>query len=196
VTDDLTSPKERRAVFLDRDGVINRNRVDYVKNWGEFEFEDASLEGLALLARTDFYVIVASNQSAVARNLVSSAQLEEIHRLMCIMVQDAGGRIDRILYCPHRPEENCECRKPRPGMLYRARDEMCLNLSQCYFVGDSIVDLGAGSAVGCTTVLVRTGQGRSSLDNLKEHSISPTVIVDNLYDAVVWIIERERHRTN
>lgn len=196
MTKSISNTERHRAIFLDRDGVINRNRDDYVKDWSEFEFEERSLDGLILLAKTDFLVIVTSNQSAVGRKLLSIAQLEEIHRQMCASVYDVGGRIDRIFYCPHRPEDNCECRKPRPGMLYQARDEMFVDLSQSYFVGDSIVDLAAGSAVGCTTVLVRTGQGRSSLDSLKEDSVSPDVIVDNLYDGVAWIINRERHRIN
>lgn len=194
--DRVSHTSRRRAIFLDRDGVINRNRADYVKEWDEFEFEEGSLEGLALLAQTDFCIIVASNQSALARNLLSTTQLDEIHKQMCEAVQAAGGRIDRIFYCPHGPQDNCDCRKPKPGMLYLARDDMDIDLSQSYFVGDSLADLSAGAAVGCTTVLVRTGRGLSSLEQLQANSASPSVVVNNLYDAAALIVYRERISTS
>ena len=104
-----------KTVFLDRDGVICQNRVDHVKSWAEFQFLPGALSAIAELTRAGCRVVVLTNQAVVNRGLMSAELVEEINRLMIEKVAEAGGRIDMVVYCPHRPEENCECRKPRPG---------------------------------------------------------------------------------
>ncbi len=188
------APSRTRAVFIDRDGVINENRADYVKSWSEFRFIDGSLEALARLAATEFHVVIASNQSAIGRGLATQESVEEIHRLMTAEIERAGGRVTQVLYCPHPPEARCACRKPRAGMLLRACSDLGLDLARSYMIGDALSDIRAGAAVGCTTVLVGTGLGaeaQAQLDELDALDGSRPRVVPDLAAAVNWILERE-----
>ncbi|MGB8648012.1 MAG: D-glycero-beta-D-manno-heptose 1,7-bisphosphate 7-phosphatase [Anaerolineae bacterium] len=184
--------ENRRAVFLDRDGVINRNRSDYVKSWSEFEFLDGALAALARLAETDFHVLVITNQSAIARALTSREQVEEIHRRMVEQAVRSGGRVDDILYCPHHPDEGCACRKPQPGLILRAGARHHLDLASSYMVGDSLEDMQAGLAAGCTLLLVRTGRGAEAIARLDQWPGPHPFIVDDLAGAVTWILQEHR----
>lgn len=153
----------RRTVFLDRDGVICRNRDDYVKSWDEFVFIPGALPALARLAQTDLGIVVVTNQSAINRGIVPRMVVEDIHARMVRAIETAGGRVDLVMVCPHRPDEECDCRKPEPGMLLRAAKELGVDLHRSYFVGDAGSDVKAGQAVGCKCYLVLTGRGRSEL---------------------------------
>jgi histidinol-phosphate phosphatase family protein len=180
-----------RAIFLDRDGVICRNRPDYVKSWGEFSFLARAPESLARLALLEMPIVVVSNQSAINRGIVTSEIVEEINARMVAEVQAAGGRIDRVYYCPHRPDEDCECRKPRPGLLKRAAAELGIELDGSYFVGDAWSDIQAGLAVGCTSFLVLTGRGlRQAVQALREGPGRFRVARD-LSEAVTAILRTE-----
>jgi D-glycero-D-manno-heptose 1,7-bisphosphate phosphatase len=148
------------AVFLDRDGVINRDRADYVKSWEEFEFLPGVLEAFRLLARGPHRIIVVSNQSAIGRGLVSREAVDEIHARMTEAVRRSGGRIDAVYYCPHRPEADCLCRKPRPGLLLKAARELGIDLAGSWLIGDDLRDLESAVAAGVRPVLVRTGHGK------------------------------------
>ncbi len=180
-----------RAVFLDRDGVINVYRKDYVRSWEQFVFLNGSLEGMAILARLGFKLVVISNQSAIGRNLVGRQVVEDIHRRMSAQVHRAGGAIAGVYYCPHTPEQNCECRKPRSGLLIQAARDLHLDLAGSYLVGDALDDLITGQRVGCTTVLVRTGRGLDESRRLGGFGGDPPAVVDNLLDAANWILARE-----
>jgi D-glycero-D-manno-heptose 1,7-bisphosphate phosphatase len=150
----------KNAIFLDRDGVINRDRRDYVKSWEEFEFLPGVLEALRLLAPGPHRIIVVSNQSAIGRGLVSSEAVDEIHDRMVEAVRAGGGRIDAVYYCPHSPEADCPCRKPRPGLLLRAARELDIDLPGSWLIGDDLRDLESAVAAGVRPVLVRTGHGK------------------------------------
>ncbi|RME75851.1 MAG: HAD family hydrolase [Chloroflexi bacterium] len=180
-----------RAVFLDRDGVICRNRSDHVKSWTEFEFLPGALESLALLAYLGWPVVVVTNQAAVHRNLVSEEAVQEIHRRMVAEVTAAGGRIDRVLYCPHRPDEACFCRKPEPGMLVQAAQEMGLTLAGSYLVGDAASDMLAARRVGCRPFLVLTGRGMHQLLPALQMAGGQFTTVRNLKSAVAHILQAE-----
>ena len=180
-----------RAVFLDRDGVINRNRPDYVKSWEEVVFLPGVFESLRRLAGTLYKIIVISNQSAINRGIITTATVEDIHRRMTEAVQSHSGRIDNFVYCPHRPDEECDCRKPRAGMLLRSARRFSLDLAQCLLIGDAVSDLQAAWAVGCTPILVQTGKGRESLPMLRDSERGPTVVVEDLSAAVDWILKRD-----
>jgi D-glycero-D-manno-heptose 1,7-bisphosphate phosphatase len=171
----------RPAVFLDRDGVINQDRTDYIKSWSEFTFVEGALDALRCLAVSPYAVVVVSNQSAVGRGLISQDVVDDIHRHMVEAVRRAGGRIDAVYYCPHAPNAGCACRKPRPGLILRAAREMDLDLHASWLVGDNLRDLQAAIAAGVRPVLVQTGHGKavSRLENL------PTdLIYTDLLDAV------------
>jgi len=153
----------QRAVFIDRDGVICRNRKDHVKSWEEFVFLPGVLNALVRLSRSDFLVIVITNQAIVNRGMVPVEVLEDIHRRMVRAVESVGGRIDRVLYCPHRPDENCGCRKPQPGLLLQAAREMGVDLSQSWLIGDALSDMVAARRAGCQRYMVLTGRGWQEL---------------------------------
>lgn len=156
------------AVFLDRDGVICENRSDHVKSWDEFNFLPGAKESIAALSRLNIPIVVVTNQAAINRGLTTAAAVIDIHTRMVAEINAAGGRVDRVLYCPHRPAEACDCRKPRAGMLRRAAADLRLDLRRSYMVGDALTDLQAGLAVGATPVMVLTGRGfRQLLPSLR-----------------------------
>lgn len=151
---DVRSMQDIGTVFLDRDGVINRLRSDYVTSWEAFEFLPGAKEALRLLNAAGLRVIVVTNQRAVARGLLSETKLASIHAKMCAEVAAAGGKIDAIYYCPH-DKDACDCRKPRVGMLLQAqRGFPEINFRRSVLVGDSLTDMQAGLRVGCQLILV------------------------------------------
>lgn len=182
----------RAAVFLDRDGVINENRAGYVKSWEEFVFLPNVFEPLRQLAQNSLLTIVVTNQSAINRDLVSRETVETIHRQMCEVVSRNGGRIDAVLTCSHRPDENCRCRKPEPGLLLQAAKRFDLDLPQSYLIGDALCDIAVGLAVGCRPILVLTGQGREELVRLKAHGYNGYCVATDLKEAVDWVLDNHR----
>jgi D-glycero-D-manno-heptose 1,7-bisphosphate phosphatase len=181
----------KRAIFLDRDGVINKNRPDNVKIWDEFEFEQGSRDALVRLGTTDFQIVVISNQSGIGRGQMTSAAVDAIHSQMIALIAHSGGRIDRIYYCPHRPEDNCTCRKPSPELLLRARDELNLDLAHSYFIGDWIDDVRAARRADATPLLVLSGRGKKALEEMRKAEMSPPHVFENLNAAVNWILQNE-----
>lgn len=176
------------AVFLDRDGVINRNRGDYVLSWAEFEFLPGSLEALRRLAGLGWPVVVVTNQSPIGRGLVSSRTIADINRRMMALVRDAGGRLDAVYSCPHWPEEGCECRKPRPGLLLMAARDLGLDLERSCLIGDGAGDIEAGLACGCRSLLVQTGRGVEELARLRERGVEGYEVVADLARAVECVL--------
>jgi D-glycero-D-manno-heptose 1,7-bisphosphate phosphatase len=148
------------AIFLDRDGVINQNRADHVKNWDEFEFVPGALESIRGLTETGLPIFVVTNQAVVNRGQLSAEGLADIHSRMTAEIQRAGGLITRVYHCPHDNHEACHCRKPEPGMLLRAAEEYHIDLSQSFMVGDAWTDVAAGLAVKARSILVMSGRGR------------------------------------
>ncbi len=146
----------RPAIILDRDGVINEKppRANYVRTWEEFRWRPGAKESLCALNQAGYRIIVVSNQAGVARGAMTEADLLEIHRRMVKEAESAGGRIDAIYYCPHDWDEGCECRKPKPGMLFQAQRDFTLDLSRILFIGDDERDAEAADAAGCLSALV------------------------------------------
>lgn len=179
-----------RAIFLDRDGVICRNRSDHVKSWNEFRFLPDAKNSLAALSRLDLPIIVITNQAIVGRGMVPASVVDDIHRRMVSEAEAYGGRIDRVLYCPHRPEDHCTCRKPEAGMLLQVADEMDIDLAQSYLVGDAATDLLAGQSVGCQLFLVLTGRGLPQLvPSLR--LVDRFTVIGNLMEATAHILKAE-----
>lgn len=141
-------------MLLDRDGVINRDSDQYIKSVDEWVPLPGSLEAIADLTRAGFTVVVITNQSGIGRSLLDVATLERVHSAMCRAVESAGGRIDGIYYCPHLPDDGCDCRKPRPGLLLRAAQDYGVSLSGVPFIGDKASDVDAARAAGAVPVLV------------------------------------------
>jgi len=179
------------VVFLDRDGVINYDSPDYIKSWSEFKFLPGSLKALKQLTLYRFPVIIITNQSVIHRKMVSKEDLDVIHDMMKKAVQSNGGEIKDIFYCPHVPEDRCDCRKPNPGLIYRAKKKYQIDLETSIMVGDSAKDIECARNAGCgSAILVKTGNGVSAEKILKEKMIYPDVIVQNLLEAANWIVTR------
>jgi D-glycero-D-manno-heptose 1,7-bisphosphate phosphatase len=176
---------ENRYVLLDRDGVINRESVDFIKSPEEWFPLDGSLEAIALLNEHGYKVVVVTNQSGVARGLLDAAMLEKIHAKMQCMTEEKGGKIDAIYFCPHGPDDDCTCRKPKPGLLRAFADDNNVNLNGIAVIGDSLRDLESAQAVGASPMLVKTGNGRKTLNENPNLNIP---VFENLYDAAKYII--------
>lgn len=174
----------QRAVFLDRDGVLNYNRPDYVKTPEECIPIPGAAEAVAALKRAGWAVVLASNQSGLGRGLFDRKTLAAIMAKLSAELEAAGGRLDAIYTCPHLPGAGCDCRKPAPGMVLRAAREHHLDLARSFFVGDSRCDIECGRAAGLRTVLVETGlaEQRAGLAG-----VAPDYVAPDLPAAVAWI---------
>ncbi len=151
---------KNKAVFLDRDGVINKKLPnDYVKDWTEFEFLPYVKEAIKLLNQAKFKIIVVTNQAGVGKGIVKKEQLHKIHQQMMDELKESGAHIDGIYYCPHLVEENCNCRKPKPGMLKKAGKEFNIDFKNSWMIGDEPKDIEAGKSAGCKTYQVTTNEG-------------------------------------
>jgi D-glycero-D-manno-heptose 1,7-bisphosphate phosphatase len=170
-----------QLVILDRDGVINEDSPDHIKSPEEWQPIPGSLEAIAWLKRAGWHVVVATNQSGIARRLYDLDTLVRIHEKMHRAVREAGGQIDAVFFCPHGPEDHCRCRKPAPGLLHDIARRLRIELQGIPAIGDSLRDLQAARAVGAQPILVKTGQG---LDTL-EQGVEPDVqVFKNLGSAV------------
>jgi D-glycero-D-manno-heptose 1,7-bisphosphate phosphatase len=156
-------------VILDRDGVINEDSPEYIKSPEEWIPVDGSLDAIAALTRAGVDVYIATNQAGVARGKLTLTSLKSIHKKMLDQIRAAGGDIREIACCLHHPNDACECRKPRPGMLLDLAQHHNLVLPEGYFVGDSEKDMAAAHAAGCQGVLVLTGNGQATLEANPDH---------------------------
>ena len=151
-----------KLVILDRDGVINEDTGDYVKSPEEWRPIPGSLEAIAKLHQADWRVVIASNQSAIGRGLVTLETLGRIHRKMDDALEELGGRIDGLFFCPHAPGARCRCRKPNPGLLEDIGRRLHVELTGVPFIGDTLKDVDAAQAVGARAILVLTGKGEAA----------------------------------
>ena len=149
-------------VILDRDGVINHDSAAFIKNEDEWQPIPGSLDAIAALTKAGFTLAVASNQSGLARGLFDQQALDAMHAKMLRLIHDAGGRISRIVFCPHGPDDACDCRKPKPGLLEQLARHFDTSLEGVAVVGDSLRDLQAAAAVSARPILVRSGKGRKT----------------------------------
>jgi D-glycero-D-manno-heptose 1,7-bisphosphate phosphatase len=176
----------RRAVFLDRDGVVNRKarEGEYVTRWEEMQILPGVPEAIALLKRADYHVIVVSNQRCVAKGLITAADLEAMHQRMCDALANAGATIDAVYYCPHETQPSCRCRKPKPGMLLDAARDHDIDLSASWMIGDSHADVEAGHNAGCKTALLA-----ASDDSVKTNA---DIVARSLLEAIRQILGLEQ----
>ena len=178
-------PAHISAVFLDRDGVINRDSADYIKTWDDFEFLPRSIDAIARLTRAGIRVIVITNQSIIGRGWVSPAVLADTHGRMSEAIHAGGGRIHAIYHCPHHPDDGCDCRKPRPGMVLRAAADHGIDLSRAVMIGDSAKDVACARNAGVAlAVLVKTGGFERAAARLSEEGIAPDQVSLDLWEAV------------
>lgn len=167
------SSTKKSAIMLDRDGVINYERKDYVKSLQEFKFIDNAIEAIKLLSTSGNPIVVITNQSAIGRGLLSKAELERIHEYMIREIEKGGGKIDALYYCPHMPNEGCDCRKPKTRLFKNAESDLNLDLSKSWYVGDKPEDEEAGRRAGCKTIVINSNTPGALLEASKTvlHSI-------------------------
>ena len=178
--------KLKKAIFLDRDGVINKE-VDHLSDPKDFEFIDGSIEALKLLKQKNFLLIVITNQAGIARGFFTEETLKKIHDKMIKILKQNNLRLDDIYYCPHHPEFTgpCDCRKPKPGMILKAKIKHNIDLTNSFMVGDTLNDIQTGRAVDCKTVLLLTGYGTE--EQKKIGTIVPDMIFKNLKEFAINI---------
>ncbi len=148
----------KKVIFLDRDGVINKKapRGDYVRDWSKFEFLPGAIEGLKFLTKNDYEIFIITNQPGIGRGMMTKDAVEKIHANFLDHCKKEGITIKKIYYCPHSWEENCQCRKPKPGMLLQAAAEYQFDITKVTFIGDDPRDKEAGDAAGCRTILMKS----------------------------------------
>jgi D-glycero-D-manno-heptose 1,7-bisphosphate phosphatase len=174
------------AVFLDRDGTIARD-VNYCSRVEDFQMLPTVPEAIKILNESDFKVVLITNQSGIARGYFTEQTLLLIHREMENELAKSGARIDAIYYCPHHPDDRCDCRKPKTGLFLQAAGKFDIDLSSSFVIGDTQMDISAGKVLGSKTVLVTTGpQKGSGITN------SPDYTAGNLLEAVEWVIQQRK----
>jgi D-glycero-D-manno-heptose 1,7-bisphosphate phosphatase len=193
---------QRRALLIDRDGTVCED-VGYLDQPQALHVLPGAAEALVAAERAGFQIVLVTNQAGVGHGRLDELTLDSIHDRLRELLGERGARVDGIYYCPHHPEAllaryrlDCACRKPKPGMLLRARDEMGIDLGSSYLVGDHPRDIAAGAAAGVTSVLVLTGHGRRMwLEAPRPPDVRPDHVAEDLAGAVAWILERERAST-
>ncbi len=178
--------EKKKAIFLDRDGVINEE-VGYLSNPQDFEFIEGSIEALKILKQKGFLLIVITNQAGIARGFFTDDTLRAIHDKMLNRLKREGIELDDIFFCPHHPDFTgpCDCRKPKPGMILKAKSKYNIDLTKSYMIGDTLNDIQTGNTAKCNTVLVLTGYGKE--EQKKVDSIIPDMIFKNLKEFAINI---------
>lgn len=186
--DQLSMSKKISAVFLDRDGVIVRNRPDYIRYLEDVEFLPGAFNALQTLNQNRFPVFIVTNQSAVGRGIISLERARAINQHILSEIESYGGHITDAYICPHAPADACDCRKPQPGLILQARLEHNIELSSSILIGDALSDLQAGLSAGIDrVVLVRTGRGSGQEPLLINTQPAPEVY-NNLNEAIAYIL--------
>jgi len=188
---------KNRAIFLDRDGTINKD-VGYPSDFGQIRLYPFSVEAIRDIHRLGFLAVVVTNQSGIGRGLIPEAALRDIHERLGGALKRQKAPLDKIYYCPHhvraavpKYRRDCSCRKPKPGMGRKAAAELDLDLRKSYMIGDKVEDVRFGQAIGATSILVLTGFGRRSWTALRKSARPPAHVARNLRTAVRWIARRE-----
>ena len=171
-------------VILDRDGVINEDSDDYIKSINEWIPIESSIQAIALLSKHHIPVAIATNQSGIGRGYYSAETMHQIHAKLIELVSGIGGKIEHIAYCPHLPDDECNCRKPKTGLIEEIENVCNIkNILNCYFIGDSYKDVQAAHTRGCKPILVKSGKGKETL--AKHPELVKTIpIYDNLLEVV------------
>ncbi|NND81239.1 MAG: D-glycero-beta-D-manno-heptose 1,7-bisphosphate 7-phosphatase [Gammaproteobacteria bacterium] len=172
-----------KLLIMDRDGVINEESEEFIKSPDEWHPIKGSLEAIARLSQAGYDVVIITNQSGVGRGLLTADTLADIHVRMIDLIRQQGGKVQSILFCPHLPEDDCDCRKPKTGLYEELAERLSITFNGVYSVGDSVRDLTAAQRAGATPVLVKTGNGKKSakeIANDKKLGLSDTMIYESL----------------
>lgn len=189
---------KHRAVFLDRDGTINKD-VGYPNSYSLIKIFSYSFEAVRKINEAGLLAVIVTNQSGIGRGHIKEQNLHEIHKKMSHAFEKKGAHFDGIYYCPHYEDSNqpeyrkdCSCRKPNSGMAQQAARDLNIDTTQSYMIGDKVEDILFGKNIQAAAILVLTGFGQKTLPRLREQGIEPAYVAHNLLDAVGWILEREK----
>ena len=172
------------AIFLDRDGVLIENRSNYVRDWSQVIIIPEAIRALSLVPIKKYKVVIVTNQSVVGRGLILRQTAEEINQRLIDLIHARGGQIDGVYMCPHKPEDGCSCRKPLPGLLLQAANDLSLDLQRSWMIGDAWSDVQAGEAAGLrATILLKTGRGAEQLLQARLVKLNGYLVFDNLPSA-------------
>ena len=176
-----------KPIVLDRDGVINEDLWDYVTKKEDFKPIEGSLLAIKKLTDAGFNIVIATNQACISKKIINEKQLQAVHDHMSLLVEEAGGKIDYIAFCPHAPKDQCSCRKPETGLLDEIEERLSCSLKNSFFIGDKDSDVLCAINYGCTPLLVKTGYGQRSLTS--KHCPPEERCFNNLLDAVHYVLE-------
>jgi D-glycero-D-manno-heptose 1,7-bisphosphate phosphatase len=189
VSNSIITPMQP-ALFLDRDGVIIENRSDYVRNWSQVKILPQAVSALVAVSASPYRIVLITNQSGIGRGLIPLETALEINKRLVAIIERAGGRIDRVYLCPHKPSDQCNCRKPQPGMILQAAQDLDLDLENSILIGDALTDIQAGRKAGISQVaLVRTGRGAEQEKSELIADMQPFPIYNNLRSALQDLIQ-------
>jgi D-glycero-D-manno-heptose 1,7-bisphosphate phosphatase len=191
----MLNPSSSQLIILDRDGVINQDSDNFIKTVDEFIPLPGSLNAIADLCQAGFKVVVATNQSGIARKLFTLNTLQAMHNKLQQLLEPLGGHIEKFYYCPHGPDDHCDCRKPLPGLIYQIANEQLESkqqLNDVFVVGDSLRDIDAGRAANTRVALVKTGKGERSLKKIKRDELSEyqdVPVFNDLSDFTRYVLQ-------
>jgi len=193
---------KKKAVFLDRDGTLNVDSA-YPSRYDEISIYPESFEAVRKFNRAGLLAVVVTNQSAIGRGLLTEDELKDIHARLSASFASHDSRLDAFYFCPHhvlaadpRYRQECDCRKPNPGLALRAAADLGIDLGSSYMVGDKAEDIIFGINIRAVPVLVLTGAGRESLEKLREQGLEPAHVAENILKAADWILDRERRQAD
>ncbi len=185
----------KKAIFMDRDGTIS-DEVGYVNHISRFRLMERTADGVKLINDSDFLAVVITNQAGVARGYFKEELITRVHEKMEALLKGKGAYMDGIYYCPHHPDvgeapykKDCDCRKPKTGMLLQAKNDLDIDLTRSFVIGDKISDVALAHKVGAKGVLVLTGYGIGEFEELEGSQTNPDYVAKDLYDAVRWILD-------
>lgn len=181
------------AIFVDRDGVLIENRSEYVRDWSQVSIYPEAIRALSNSKLKNHKIVMVTNQSAVGRGIISLEAAEAINDRLVYLIRDRGSRIDGVYLCPHGPDDGCDCRKPRPGLLLRAAKELSLDLKRSWMIGDAWSDVQAGQAAGVQgTIILKTGRGADQLSLPQPANIGEFLVCKDLPHALKTILANDR----
>jgi histidinol-phosphate phosphatase family protein len=175
-----------KVAFIDRDGTIIEDKV-FLGNPDEIEFFPGAIEAVKILRKSRYKIVVISNQSGIGRRILTKEMVKEVNDCLLQRLKEKDAPVDALYFCPHHPDDNCDCRKPKTGMIKKAVTELKLDLKNAVVIGDHLCDIELGKNIGAKTVLVLTGHGKKELDQLKNTGVKPDFIAKDLLDAANWV---------
>ena len=180
------------AIFLDRDGVLIENRADYVRNLSQVRILPGAIKALTNSNLEKYKIVIVTNQSAVGRNIISIETATSINNDLVDLIRSENGRLDGAFICPHAPNDGCGCRKPKPGLLLQAAEDLSLDLKRSWMIGDAWTDIQAGHAANVRgTIIVKTGRGTDQLSMSPPKGIGDYLVYDDLSKALAAIIAKD-----